>query len=64
MVSASHYRDLMQKERATIAGLCDEWQRVLNDGDTGKTIPDDVCGKIQIAVGECHICPLNVEAFN
>lgn len=52
MVSASHYRDLLREERTAIAGLCDKWQSVLNDSDKGSCLPDDVCGKIQIAIGE------------
>ncbi|XP_034250750.1 disks large-associated protein 1-like [Thrips palmi] len=63
MVSCSHYRDLLQRERAAIAGLCDEWQRVLDfaaassdkDKDSGLPIPEDVCGKIQIAVGQAQL---------
>ncbi|KAJ1529704.1 hypothetical protein ONE63_006458 [Megalurothrips usitatus] len=54
MVSASHYRDLLQQECAAIGGLCDQWQAILNDRDAA-AIPDDVCGKIQIAVGQAQL---------
>ncbi|KAK3915414.1 Disks large-associated protein 1, partial [Frankliniella fusca] len=55
MVSASHYRDLLNQESTTISALCDDWQRVLNENDSCSAIPDDVCGKIQIAIGQAQL---------
>lgn len=54
-VSASHYRDLLNQECTAITGLCDNWQSVLKDSDSCSAIPDDVCGKIQIAIGQAHL---------
>jgi len=55
MLSASHYLDLLNNEISNITGLCDKWQGVLSDTVQNSVIPDEVCGNIQIAVGQAQL---------